>query len=665
MNAVSPIVCCLLCAAVMASSGLLSFLFARTRSVYLWLGCLGGVVGCILGAVAVFAARLSPGRSDLRVQWNLPVGSFHIGIDAISSFFLLVLCVVCASTTFYTLGHIGAQRGARGAAHQLGWSNLVMAAMVMVLLARDALLFIMAWEVMSVASFFLVTCDHERDDVRRGGYVYLVASHIGTVFIFLHFAWMYRHFGSLDLDQWAAAQSGRAVPSAPAFLFALIGFGTKAGVFPLHFWMPQTYCAAPSPAAAMMSGVLKKLGIYGIIRAVLCMGQEPSWWGVTLVGLGAVTGIVGVLLALSARDLKRTLAYSSAENIGIILLGLGLGIMGKSDHNPVLAFLGFGGALFHVLNHALFKGLLFEIAGQVLLQTGQLNMNLLGGLLKRMPVTGALFLIASLAACGLPPFNGFIGEWLLYVGALDGAHSSDPHVAIVAVLALAALALIGSLALACFARAFGATFLGNPRTPAVDRAQEGGALLLVPMAALAALCAALGVFPLWGLRLASPAIAQLAGPAPVPATASSMLRSFSHLAVALLALAAVLLLARWFMLRRRSVNRAATWGCGYIAPTPRIQTSASSFSYPLLTNFNAVVAQRANRFPTSSVFAAEHQQTLEYQDIAAERWIFPFVQALSNFLTRLQVLQQGRIQLYLLYLFGALVILLGWQLLVS
>ena len=335
---------------------------------------------------------------------------------------------------------------------------------------------------MSLASFFLVTFEYEKPMVRQAGWIYLIATHIGTAFLIVFFILLGRQAGSLDFDKVSA------IPSSLAnimFLLAVVGFGTKAGFMPFHVWLPYAHPAAPSHVSAVMSGVMIKTGIYGLVRALTLLGMPPAWWCWVLIGIGAVSGVLGVLFALAQHDLKRLLAYHSVENIGIITIGLGVGLLGINTNSPTLAILGFGGGLLHVINHAVFKGLLFLGAGSVLHSSETGHIDLLGGLIKRMPVTAFTFLIGSIAISGLPPLNGFISEFLIYLGIFKNGISARFASIIPALVVIGSLALIGGLALACFTKAFGVIFLGEPRSNHAKEAHEVGFCMKFSMVILA------------------------------------------------------------------------------------------------------------------------------------------------------------------------------------
>ncbi|HWC65019.1 MAG TPA: proton-conducting transporter membrane subunit, partial [Thermoanaerobaculia bacterium] len=385
---------------ILCASAVAALAAIRSDRAALALGIGGAALSCAVGAAASIRALLAGEKSAIRLAWPLPVGEAHVGLDALSAFFLLCVFVVSGLAAVYGGGYLRASAGGRRLAPALFFFDLLVASMGLVAVARDGVLFLVAWEVMSIASFFLVTFDDERPEVRRAGMTYLIASQVGVVFLFVLFALLARS-GSYDFDRLGG------VGAAP-FLLALAGFGTKAGFWPAHVWLPDAHPAAPSPVSAVMSGVMIKMGIYGLLRTLTFLGPPPPGWGAALVVVGVVSGLAGVLHALGQHDLKRLLAYHSVENIGIIALGIGIGLLGRSRGNATVALLGFAGALLHVLNHGLFKGLLFEGAGSVLHGAGTREIDSLGGLQRRMPVTALTFLAGSIAICGLPPLNGFV-----------------------------------------------------------------------------------------------------------------------------------------------------------------------------------------------------------------------------------------------------------------
>ena len=652
----------LLAVAVLGVTIILTALLARSDHVVLRLGTAGSTLGCILGTVLSILALIADSEESLRVTWTIPIGEFHVGLDSLTAFFLLCIFLISGLATVYGNSYLRGYLGKRRLAPALVFFNLLVAAMATLVLARDGVLFLIAWEMMSVASFFLVTYEGERDDVRRAGMTYLIASHLGAVFLFILFGLLSRETGSFDFDSFARAGASNSDLSNVCFLLALLGFGTKAGFWPLHIWLPDAHPAAPSHVSALMSGVMIKMGIYGLLRIIGFLGSPPPWWGVTVLAIGAISGIAGVLHALAQHDLKRLLAYHSVENIGIIALGIGIGLLGQSHTESALAFLGYAGALLHVLNHGLFKGMLFQAAGSVLHATGTRDTESLGRLSRRMPVTSLTFLIGSIAICDLPPLNGFVSEWLIYVGAFKASSALPTLWAVTSIIVVPALALIGGLAAACFVKAFGVVFLGEARTTASSKAHESDALMTLPMVLGAVLCALIGFWPAGVLTLVAPVASGLAGAQVAVFDVVGPLNAISRVASVLVSLILLLTLLRYALLRRRDVKVAATWGCGYPAPTARMQYTATSFAQPLLTPFASVLHVQMQSEGPEGFFPRRARYDEHLGDMAGERMLVPASQWIVHTLSQLRILQHGRIHLYLVYIFATLIMLLVWQL---
>src|SRR5216684_667046 len=455
--------------------GLGAIVFANRGRGSTFFGVGGVLIGCLCGIVPAVRVVLGEPSQSLRWAWDVPYGSFFLELDPLSGFFLIPVFVLCALAAIYGAEYLEAYRGRKALAPPWFFFDLLVASMVVVILARNGVLFLMAWEMMALSSFFLVTFEDEKESTQQAGWIYLVASHIGTAFLLVLFILLGRANGSLDFDRFSASSGAGLL-----FVLAVVGFGTKAGFIPLHVWLPEAHPAAPSHVSAVMSAVMIKTGIYGLVRVMLLLGAPQAWWGWVLCGIGLSSGVIGVLLALAQHDLKRLLAYCSVENVGIVALGLGVGTIGLSAGLPAVAAIGFAGALLHVLNHALFKGLLFLAAGNVLHSTHTREIDHLGGLLRRMPRTGAIFLIGAVAISGLPPLNGFISEFLIYLASFKGAMTLDGVNSVPMLATIAGLALIGGLAAACFTKAFGIVFLGQPRTRRAELAHEAGLPMLMP-----------------------------------------------------------------------------------------------------------------------------------------------------------------------------------------
>lgn len=626
----------------------------------------GGVVtGCVLGLIPSAQVLLGHPAQAVSLPWSVPLASFSVGLDALSAFFLLPILTLSALAAI--CGGEFLRDPARPGSAGAGWFffSLLVAGMTLTVAARNAVLFLLAWEVMSLASFFLVTARSGQRRVRRAGWTYLVATHLGTAFLLFLFAALGDGAPVLDFDLFTAPASEAA--RSALFLLALIGFGTKAGLMPFHVWLPEAHPAAPSHVSAVMSGVMIKTGFYGLLRVLLFLGPPPLWWGVFLVGLGLVSGILGVLFALAQHDLKRLLAYHSVENVGIIAMGLGLGLIGLSTGSPAVAALGFGGGLLHVVNHALFKGLLFLGAGAVDHAAGTRELDRLGGLLRRMPWTGLTFLTGAVAITGLPPLNGFVSEFLIFLGALRGGMELATPAAVAALSIVAGLGLIAGLAAACFTKAFGVVFLGLPRSEGAAHAHEAGASLRYATVALASGCLGIGLLaPLVPLPL-RPAVAELCG---LPqgaigqslAVARTPLLFIAMTSALLLALAGALAALRNRLLAGREVARAVTWDCGYALPSARMQYTGSSFAQPLMEFHRAFVRTRRRGEPPRGIFPTGAAVVTRTPDIVREGFYRPLFAGISGALGRLRWLQHGRVHLYVLYIAVTLLVLLIWKL---
>ncbi len=646
-------------------TGLLA-LVARGSRLPTWIGVAGAAGGSCLGLLAAIQALVTGTTVSVELPWRLPMASWSIAIDPLSAFFLIPVLGLSALAAVYGAGYWRPPDVPRSTGSAWLWFNLLVASMAMVLVARNGMLFLLAWELMTLASFFLVTLDDDSSSARQAGGIYLIATHVGTAFLLVLFLMLGDRSGSLDFARFLDAPARTATGAGALFLLALIGFGVKAGFMPMHVWLPEAHPAAPAHVSALMSGAMIKLGIYGLLRMLGYIGPPSPWWGWTLLLIGLVSGLLGVLYALAQHELKRLLAYSSVENMGIIACGLGIGLLGVSYHLPFVAVLGFGAALLHVLNHAMFKGLLFLGAGAVAhgAHTGAINR--LGGLLKRMPWTGSAFLVASVAIAGLPPLNGFVGEFLLYLGSLRAATLRDPAQAIAGVAVIGGLALIGGLAAACFAKAFGIVFLGEPRSEIAREAREPGLLMRIPMLLLAAACLAAALLsPRIFASLAGilPALTGLppAGVAAEVGLGSAALGRVTIVSGVLLILAILIAALRKAILLRRPAAAVPTWDCGYQATTARMQYTESSFAQPISELFRSVLPTRAAMVEPSGPFPGESSFATTTPDSFRERVFRPLFQEIGRRFTPFRRIQEGRVQIYVLYIALTLLALLLYQ----
>ena len=635
-------------------------LFARRAATFVGVG--SAVAGCLAGMIPAARVLLGGPAPSLRMAWDVPYGAFFVEVDALSAFFLLPVLGLSALAALYGAEYMSTHDDERPPAGSWFFFNLLVASMAIVVVARNTVLFLVAWEVMALASFFLVTHEDEDETVRDAGWTYLIATHLGTASLLVLFVLLGRGAGSLDFDRFAPGAGAGLL-----FLLAVVGFGTKAGFMPFHVWLPEAHPAAPSHVSAVMSGAMIKTGIYGLLRTLTFLGPLPAWAGWLLIAVGVASGTLGVLFAIAQHDLKRLLAYSSVENVGIIALGLGLGLVGVEVGSPALAVLGFGGGLLHVVNHAIFKGLLFLGAGAVLQGTRTREIDALGGLLERMPRTGFAFLVGAVAICGLPPLNGFVSEFLIYLGAFGAAVSLGSRGAVPALVVIAALALIGGLAVACFTKAFGVIFLGEPRSDHAAHARDPGPCMTIPMQLLGAACLAIGVGSPALLGLLAPVLAQATG-LPIDGVrnevmlASRILSVLAACAVGFLGLVALAAALRRWLLSHRSVALAGTWDCGYAQPSPRMQYTASSFAQPLTDLFGPVIGTRRRLSPPEGFFPGAASFASETPDLCRERLYRPVFVGIERGLSAFRWLQHGRVQLYVLYIAFTLLVLLLWKL---
>jgi len=599
-----------------------------------------------------------------QLPWQVPFGEFSLKIDSLSLMFLMAIFILVFCAGVYAVGYMREYQGRRPMGLHIFFYILFSLALVFVVLANNVILFLGAWEMMSISSYFLIVFHDEKPSVRRAGFLFLVASHCGTFLLFLMFFLMAHNGGSMNFD--VISHSGfSAILAGVIFLLAIIGFGVKAGFIPVHIWLPHAHPAAPSHISAVLSGVMIKMGIYGICRVLWILGVLPDWCGYVLLMIGVVSGVMGVLYALGQHELKKLLAYHSIENIGIIALGLGLGLLGESHHMPYLTVLGFGGALLHVLNHSIFKGLLFLGAGAVIQKTHTGEIDQMGGLAKRMPVISILFLIGAVSICGLPLFNGFISEFIIYFGLFKGLASLPLLGAFGCGLGIIALGLMGSLALACFAKVYGTVFLGQPRSPsAVEPWGKTSSWMIVPMLVLGALCLWIGLFP---RKMAS--LAFLGGGYLSHTDLSSLNMGIIFIPLSFIISALILFIAlmvglfgmRRIFLKGLIPSVRETWGCGFSQSSARIQYTSSSFARLIVELVKSVLLFKREGGEVRDLFPAKIKLTSSIQD-ASEKFFFrPLFDRLTSLSKKLDIHSIRYTQMYLMYIFLYLIFLLVWK----
>lgn len=649
---------------------------------------------------------------------KLPMGEFALRLDALSAVFLAPVLILTAVAAVYGMDRGDGGRTASQSAsppdrqpngHPGGhwfFYNLLAGGMVLALTASDAFLFLLAWEIMSVAPFFLIAMSGNSATSRSASWIYLVAAHLGALFLLAFFALLSAAAGG-SLSFAAFAEAVKTLPTGLnggtglLFLLALAGFGAKAGIIPLHVWLPESYPAAPSHVSAVMAGAMSNLGIYGLLRALSFLGTGPGsgevWWAYVLIGTGAATGVLGILQAMAQPTVKRSLAFSSVENMGIILMAVGVALLCARTGHAAPAALALTGALVHMANQALIKGLLFLGAGCVRNGAGGTAMHLLGGLHKRMPVVGWCFMLGSAAMAALPPLNGFAGELYIYCGMIYGgsafAHGPSPEHSLLLWLCLAALAGIGGLTLLCAVRLYGMTFLGEPRSVQAAEARppaanETAALLVLAalcvLSALtapkiAAMCHAAAAPAVHGAAAAPPALstAPAAGDsillAPIPPglsaprfapgadSAIGLLQDVNNVffLFVLAVLAAFTLRRR--LLRGRDMGASPTWDCGYVAPTARMQYTAGSFSRPAAWFLRTTLRQRIDRTEITEYFPQRARADMTTPDWIATDGYVPLFHLVGRIADRCKILQHGRSNGYILYVLITLVALLAWK----
>ncbi|MDK9718407.1 MAG: proton-conducting transporter membrane subunit [Trichlorobacter sp.] len=600
-----------------------------------------------------------------QLDWPLPFGPCELSVDPLSALFLLPLLLAALCCSLYGLAYLPAASQPAVEKRVTLFSGLLLASMALVLVARHGVLLLMAWEIMALSSWLLLMTDQQSLQVQRAGTVYLLATHAGTTALFVLFSLLKGETGSFAFPAAHSLALGSMV-TLVMLVAALIGFGAKAGIMPLHIWLPGAHANAPSHASALMSGIMLKVGIYGIIRTVSFFQQLPVWFGWLVLLLGAVSAITGIALASAQRDLKRLLACSSIENIGIICIGLGMALVGLQSGNRVLAVLGLSGAFIHIINHALFKPLLFLGSGAIIHATGTRQIDRMGGLSRILPRTAPLFLVGSLAICGLPPLNGFVGELFLYFGAFsdgmfsDGMFSDLPLIGFVAPI----LALVGGLAVITFVKLYGAVFLGVARDPATAHGHEAPLAMLLPMGLLAGLCLIGGFGAPLLLQLVAPAVIQYVGVSPqlfAQIADAVPLQQISLVNGLLVAGMLVVWLIWRFLVQRAPVAASSTWGCGYLAPTSRMQYTGSAFSELVTGLISGLVGAQGQLSGLSGAFPASSRFVTVTTERILDQMIIPSLRGADWCLAWLRRMQHGHLHLYILYIFATLFVLMVWS----
>src|SRR5437016_568769 len=634
---------------------------------------LSALSGLLAGLFALAGGRPAP-RMELLPTLN-PYIQFSARLDPLAAFFLLILSLLGFALSSYSLGYAKGFFGRKNVGALGALFNALLLATTLVFVADNLWLFLIAWEIMALTAYCLVSFEHEKPETRDAGVLYFIMSHIDAGCIILGFLLLLQASGDYSFD----SLHGLGTKMSPgkrdaAFLLFLIGFGIKAAIVPLHIWPPVAHPVAPSNVSALLSGVLIKTGIYGLTRVLFdFLGTPPNWWGVTVLTIGTISALLGVLYALMEHDLKRLLAYHSIENIGIILIGLGAALMFLHTNHTVLATLALIAGLYHTINHASFKGLLFLGAGAVLHATHTRNMEEMGGLIKRMPQTAFFFLIGAVAISALPPLNGFVSEWLTYQALLQGFGTTESLMRLIFPLSGAMLALTGALAAACFVKAFGITFLAQPRSEHAAQAREVAPSMRLGMAVLTAACVLLGLFPPALVRLLDPLTRQLTGEqlsAQLSLANGLVLTSLTEKTGTISTLGIVLMLfcllpipagVGWVFARHSKTRRGPTWDCGQRELTPHMEYTATGFSKPIRMIFKALFRPRRDvqrEYDFSPYFATTIRFESHVEEVFVRRLYRPLRILILRVSRRVRALQAGSIHAYLLYIFVTLLLLL-------
>lgn len=657
------------------AAGLFGLMAAHQRNLVRIVACALAALGAVLEGIASLAVIKGVHETIVSIPSGVSFLQYTFRLDPLSCYFNLALAVVALAVSIYSLGYLKGLDGKKPIGVFCFFYSVLLISLTAVFTAANAVLFLVAWELMALAAYFLVSFDHEKDETRRAGILFFIMSHAGTGALLIAFLLLGTWTGSFDLSAFhLAGPSLTPIQRGSLFLLFFLGFGVKAGMIPVHVWLPAAHPAAPSNVSALMSAVLIKTSIYGILRISFdILGMPPLWWGLLVLAAGTASAILGVLYALIEPDMKRMLAYSTIENAGIILMALGGAMVFRSYDRPFLAAVALAACLFHIFNHAVFKSLLFLSAGAAMHATETRNMERMGGLIRGMPLTALCFLTGAIAISGLPPLNGFVSEWLTYQAFLSGFGSTASLTRIVFPIAGSLLALTGALAAACFVRAFGIGFLALPRSSQAAHAHEAHPMMLAGMGVLAALCVALGLGATLWLPMLDPLVNQLVN-VKVSGTlvleggvalSSGALKGGTvaptALAVALivLTLLPMTLLAVWWR-RGRQVS-GPTWDCGLPGLTEDNEYTATAFSKPLRMIFAAFYQPRREiqtQFEVSAYYPTSVRFESGVEPAFETRLYTPLKERILARATRLGTIQAGSIHAYLAYIFITLIVLL-------
>jgi hydrogenase-4 component B len=648
---------------IFGNATLLNGAFLITMFAIIFILATPGRYGSFYTLLAVLYTSLSTSWISIHallyhpVDLTLKFGNFAdevlLRIDGLSAWFILIINFTVVTGFFYGKGYLK-KYGQSGARLSMHWILFLFfhLSMILVCMIQNGFAFLVVWEIMSLSSMLLVLFDHENIKTFKAAINYFVQMHIGVTFLTIGFIWVYHQTGSFSFESiHHFFESNR---NLWLFLLFFAGFGIKAGFIPFHSWLPHAHPAAPAHISGIMSGVIVKLGIYGILRMISFLTDDFLLIGEIILTLSILSGLYGILNAAVHRDFKRMLAYCTIENIGIIGIGIGIGMIGIGNNSPIMYYLGFGGALLHVLNHSLFKSLLFYSAGSIYQQCHTQNMESLGGLIKYMPKTGILFLIGALAIGGLPPFNGFVSEFLIYNGLMAGIHTGNISQIILFVLILAGLSIIGGLSVLTFSKAFGTIFLGQPRSALSHQPQEVSMLMLLPQYLIVLVMLSIAFVPQVFINTVGIILQSMHPMISVPGSFTGFADTTAHINlyfILLTIIVASIWLLRKTVMNKRVIQTDSTWGCGYTAPNSRQQYTGKSFSKPLSKIFNVILIERKQfeELEKGEIFPATKSYVSHYQEFIEKQLINPITEWLILSTNYFSFIQNGRIQSYVLY----------------
>ncbi|MCL4430179.1 MAG: hydrogenase membrane subunit [Chloroflexi bacterium] len=594
-------------------------------------------------AILAFALEilLSNKSFSLLAYQITPLFQFSFLVDKLAAFFLALVAVVSVAVAIYSVQYVEHIEHEGRKNLIVSFMSIFIISMVLVVASFSMFSFLFFWEIMALSSFLLVMMEFEKKETQKAGIFYFVMTHLSTLFLLFAFLYVYTVTGTFDMAQIRADP----VVTSVAFVFLFLGFGIKAGIIPFHKWLPYAHPASPSNISALMSGVMIKVAIYGLVRFILLLPMQ-TWWGIIILAAGTTSAVLGVIYALKEHDIKRLLAYHSIENIGIILIGVGLYVVFSVSGLQAIAFLALAGALFHTLNHAIFKSLLFMTSGSIVNATGTRNIEEMGGLIKRMPKTALLFLIGAVSISALPPFNGFVSELMIFQAFFQSAALANPFLELILISSLAVFALTSALAAACFVKAFGITFLALPRSEEAKKAQESPKLMIIGPAILAALCVALGVFSLQIFGVLG-----FSFPLPNMLFIGAILAGFYVFTYAAL---------REVANRRERI--AETWGCGFPTQTSKMEYTASGFSEPIVTILKSIFRTQKkserNFYDDKNVVFKDGKAEIHLVKFFEERLYLPVANFVWKVSLKVNNLQRGDVDLHVAYAFVTIVVFL-------